>query len=107
MRIKLLVDGILAEDIRADNDHKLTLPILQRLDRELARRGNVYRDLGVRDSAGYRNSGQAVAMPVLLLSIDTFNDFIFRDDRISLEVSMLLDRLIRQGEALDLHVKFN
>jgi S-DNA-T family DNA segregation ATPase FtsK/SpoIIIE len=104
MRIKLLIDGVLTEETE---ERAPTLPLLQRLDRELVRRGEVFRELGVSDSAGYRNSGHTATMPVLLLSVEGLRDFYSTDDRISLEASLLLDRIIRQGAAFDLRVKVN
>lgn len=103
MRLKLLVDGVLAEEA----DHReLALPLLHRLDQELIRRGEVYRVLGVRDSLGYVDCGRA-AMPDLLLDVGSLVDLFSEDDRLSQDAALMLDRFDRQGKSLGLVVQFN
>jgi S-DNA-T family DNA segregation ATPase FtsK/SpoIIIE len=103
VRLNLLVDGVLAEDIA---NREFVLPLLHRLDRELARRGEIYRVSGIRDSVGYLNSGGA-AMPSLLLNVEGLSDLFSEDDQLSQEASQMLDRFVRQGQSLGLVVKFN
>ncbi len=43
-------------------------------------------------------------MPRILLVIDEFQEFFVEDDKIAQEVSLLLDRLVRQGRAFGMHV---
>src|SRR5205085_9372557 len=40
----------------------------------------------------------------ILLVIDEFQEFFIEDDKIAQEVSLLLDRLVRQGRAFGMHV---
>ena len=43
-------------------------------------------------------------LPRILLVIDEFQEFFVEDDKIAQEVSLLLDRLVRQGRAFGMHV---
>jgi DNA segregation ATPase FtsK/SpoIIIE-like protein len=66
--------------------------------------GEIYRQFGVQDLAGYREARPEVFMPRILLVIDEFQEFFIEDDKIAQEVSLLLDRLVRQGRAFGMHV---
>ena len=80
------------------------MSVLQRLDVELKQRGEIYRELGCQDLAGYREARPEVPMPRILLIVDEFQEFFIEDDKIAQEVSLLLDRLVRQGRAFGMHV---
>jgi hypothetical protein len=87
-----------------ESDREFGLSVLQRLDAELIRRGDMYRKAGAQDLAGYRRSAGAIPMPRMLLIIDEFQEFFSEDDRVAQEASLLLDRLVRQGRAFGIHV---
>ena len=53
---------------------------------------------------GYREARPEVPMPRVLLVIDEFQEFFVEDDKIAQEVTLLLDRLVRQGRAFGMHV---
>jgi energy-coupling factor transporter ATP-binding protein EcfA2 len=93
-----------ARAIAVESDREFGLSVLQRLDAELIRRGDMYRKAGSQDLAGYRRSDGAVVMPRMLLIIDEFQEFFSEDDRVAQEASLLLDRLVRQGRAFGVHV---
>jgi hypothetical protein len=93
-----------ARVIAVESEREFGLSVLQRLDLELKQRGEIYRELGVQDLAGYREARPTVAMPRVLLIIDEFQEFFIEDDKIAQEVSLLLDRLVRQGRAFGMHV---
>src|SRR5205814_3216560 len=80
------------------------LSVLQKLDDELKRRGDLFRKLGVQDVAGYKRAGGNEALPRSLLLIDEFQEFFVEDDKISQTASLLLDRIVRQGRAFGIHV---
>jgi hypothetical protein len=80
------------------------LSVLQRVDDELRRRGDLFRQLGVQDVAGYKKAGGTEPMPRTLLLIDEFQEFFVEDDRIGQSSSLLLDRIVRQGRAFGIHV---
>jgi hypothetical protein len=80
------------------------LSVLERVDEELRRRGDLFRQVGVQDLPGYTRAGGAEALPRALLIIDEFQEFFVEDDRVSQHAALLLDRLVRQGRAFGIHV---
>ncbi len=93
-----------ARVVAIESEREFGLSVLQRLDAELKLRGDLFRDLGVADLNGYRNSDGAEVMPRILLIVDEFQEFFVEDDKIAQDVSLLLDRLVRQGRAFGIHV---
>jgi hypothetical protein len=93
-----------ARVIAVESEREFGLSVLQRLDVELKERGEIYRQLGCQDLAGYRETRPEVPLPRILLIIDEFQEFFIEDDKIAQEVSLLLDRLVRQGRAFGMHV---
>jgi energy-coupling factor transporter ATP-binding protein EcfA2 len=93
-----------ARAIAVESDREFGLSVLQRLDAELTRRGNLYRKVGTQDLAAYRQSPGALRMPRTLLIIDEFQEFFSEDDKLAQDANILLDRLVRQGRAFGIHV---
>ncbi|MGA2863499.1 MAG: FtsK/SpoIIIE domain-containing protein [Verrucomicrobiota bacterium] len=93
-----------ARVVAIESDREFGLSVLQRVDEELKRRGDLFRALGVQDLAGYKRAGGAEPVPRCLLIIDEFQEFFVEDDRIAQTASLLLDRIVRQGRAFGLHV---
>jgi hypothetical protein len=93
-----------ARAVAIESDREFGLSVLQRLDRELKRRGNAFRRLGVQDLGGYHQAADGEPMPRTLLIIDEFQEFFVEDDRIGQDAALLLDRLVRQGRAFGIHV---
>jgi S-DNA-T family DNA segregation ATPase FtsK/SpoIIIE len=93
-----------ARAIAVESDREFGLSVLQRLDAELTRRGELYRAVGVQDLAAYRRSPNPLEMPRTLLIVDEFQEFFSEDDKLAQESSVLLDRLVRQGRAFGIHV---
>lgn len=93
-----------ARAIAVESDREFGLSVLQRLDGELARRGDLFRRAGVQDLASYRRSAKSQLMPRTLLIIDEFQEFFSEDDKLAQDASVLLDRLVRQGRAFGVHV---
>jgi len=97
-----------ARAIAVESDREFGLSVLQRLDGELVRRGNLFRKLGVQDLGAYRETqGSDAALPMLprtLLIIDEFQEFFSEDDKLAQDCAILLDRLVRQGRAFGIHV---
>ncbi len=93
-----------ARVIAIESEREFGLSVLQRLDDELKRRGDLFRQHGVQDLKGFRNAAPAAVMPRVLLVIDEFQEFFTSDDRISHDAGLLLDRLVRQGRAFGIHV---
>src|SRR5216110_2165812 len=92
-----------ARVVAIESDREFGLSVLQRLDEELKRRGELFRTLGVQDVAGYKRNGGTEPMPRALLMIDEFQEFFVEDDRISQAANLLLDRIVRQGRAFGIH----
>ena len=93
-----------ARVIAIESEREFGLSVLQQLDRELKRRGDLFRELSVQDVAGFRKTGHADPMPRILLIIDEFQEIFVEDDKIAQDASLILDRLVRQGRAFGMHV---
>jgi S-DNA-T family DNA segregation ATPase FtsK/SpoIIIE len=93
-----------ARVIAIESDREFGLSVLQRVDEELKRRGDLFRKLGAQDLAGYKRAGGHEPMPRVLLLIDEFQEFFVEDDRIAQSAALLLDRIVRQGRAFGIHV---
>lgn len=93
-----------ARAIAVESDREFGLSVLQRIDAELGRRGDLFRRAGVQDLAAYRRADGAEVLPRVMLIIDEFQEFFTEDDRLAQEAQLLLDRLVRQGRAFGVHV---
>jgi hypothetical protein len=93
-----------ARVVAIESDRAFGLSVLQRVDEELRRRGDLFRQLGVQDVAGYKKAGGKEPMPRSLLLIDEFQEFFTEEDRVSQGAAVLLDRIVRQGRAFGIHV---
>jgi DNA segregation ATPase FtsK/SpoIIIE, S-DNA-T family len=92
-----------ARVVAIESDREFGLSVLQRVDVELHRRGDLFRQLGAQDLAAHRRAG-GQPLPRTLLIIDEFQEFFTEDDRVSQQAALLLDRLVRQGRAFGIHV---
>lgn len=93
-----------ARVIAIESDREFGVSVLERLDTLLRDRGELFREAGVQDIAGYRNAKPDAILPRTLLLVDEFQEFFIEDDAISQKASLLLDRLIRQGRAFGVHI---
>jgi hypothetical protein len=93
-----------ARVIAIESEREFGLSVLQRLDAELKIRGDMFRDLNVQDLNSFRQADPHTRMPRVLLIVDEFQEFFVEDDKIAQDVSLLLDRLVRQGRAFGIHV---
>ncbi|HZO83721.1 MAG TPA: FtsK/SpoIIIE domain-containing protein [Verrucomicrobiae bacterium] len=93
-----------ARVVAIESDREFGLSVLQRVDEELRRRGDLFRKAGVQDLAGYKKSPGSEPMPRCLLMIDEFQEFFVEDDRVAQSANVLLDRIVRQGRAFGIHV---
>ncbi|MEW6277164.1 MAG: FtsK/SpoIIIE domain-containing protein [Candidatus Eremiobacterota bacterium] len=92
-----------ARVIAIESEREFGYSVLQGLDQELQRRGDRFREARASNLAEFRQARGEV-VPRILLIVDEFQEFFARDDRISQEASLLLDRLVRQGRAFGIHV---
>jgi hypothetical protein len=93
-----------ARVVAIESDREFALSVLQRVDAELKRRGELFRMAGSQDVAGYKRTPGAEPLPRTLLLIDEFQEFFTEDDAVAQEASLLLDRIVRQGRAFGIHV---
>lgn len=93
-----------ARVVAIESDREFALSVLQRVDVELKRRGELFRKAGSQDLAGYKATPGSEPMPRSLLLIDEFQEFFTEDDAVAQEASLLLDRIVRQGRAFGIHV---
>lgn len=92
-----------ARVIGIESQREFGRSVLERLDAELQRRGELFRSAGVQELAEYRRqSGEP--LPRILFIVDEFQELFVRDDRVAQECAMLLDRLVRQGRSFGMHV---
>ncbi len=92
-----------ARVVAIESEREFGISVLQRLDEELRRRGDLFRAQGVQDLASYRNA-TGEKLPRVLLLVDEFQEFFTRDDALAQQASLLLDRLVRQGRAFGIHI---
>jgi len=92
-----------ARAIAIESDREFGLSILRRLDAEMTRRGELFREAGVQDIAGYRNSTDQT-LPRTVLMVDEFQIFFAEDDKLAQDAGILLEQLVRQGRAFGIHV---
>jgi hypothetical protein len=92
-----------AKVVAIESDRAFGLSVLQRVDDELRRRGDLFRKAGAQDLAGFKRASRE-PMPRVLLMIDEFQEFFTEDDRVSQNAAVLLDRIVRQGRAFGIHV---
>ena len=92
-----------ARAIGVESDREFGLSVLQRIDGEMSRRGELFRAAGVQDLGSYRAATEK-QMPRTLLIIDEFQEFFSEDDKLAQDAALLLDRLVRQGRAFGVHV---
>ena len=90
--------------IAIESEREFGLSVMEQLDRELKRRGDLFRELSVQNVAGFRQTGHPDPMPRILLLIDEFQEIFVEDDKIAQDASLILDRLVRQGRAFGMHV---
>lgn len=91
-----------AKVIAIESEREFGISVLHGLDRELHRRGELFRSSNVNNITDYRKSvGQ---LPRILLLVDEFQEFFSQDDNISSQARSILDRLVRQGRSQGIHV---
>ncbi len=92
-----------ARVIAIESEREFGVSVLERLDAELQKRGEMFRELGVQDLASFRQKTKQI-LPRVLLIIDEFQELFVADDKLAQDAALLLDRLVRQGRAFGVHV---
>ena len=105
VEFKTYVNGNLphVRTVAIESDREFGLSILHKIDNEMTRRGEMFRQTGAQDLAAYRKtSGQP--LPRIVLIVDEFQVFFADDDKIGQDSAVLLEQLVRQGRAFGIHV---
>lgn len=77
--------------------------VLDELDRELTRRGELFQSEKVADLASYR-AKVPEGMPRVLVIVDEFQELFAVSDRTAQRAVQVIDRLVRQGRGFGVHV---
>jgi hypothetical protein len=93
-----------ARVIAIESEREFGLSVLERLDGELRRRGELFRAAGVQDLPDFRKARPEIPMPRVLFVVDEFQELFVEDDKLAQDAGLLLDRLVRQGRAFGIHV---
>ena len=93
-----------ARVVAIESDREFGLSVLERVDQELRRRGDLFRQHGVQDLAGFQKLDATESLPRTLVLIDEFQEYFVEDDRVAQNAAVLLDRIVRQGRAFGIHV---
>jgi DNA segregation ATPase FtsK/SpoIIIE, S-DNA-T family len=93
-----------ARVIAIESEREFGLSVLERLDGELRRRGELFRAAGVQDLPDFRKARPDTPMPRILFVVDEFQELFVEDDKLAQDAGLLLDRLVRQGRAFGIHV---
>ncbi|HZW35052.1 MAG TPA: FtsK/SpoIIIE domain-containing protein, partial [Isosphaeraceae bacterium] len=93
-----------ASVVAIESEREFGLSVLQRLDAELRLRADRFREAGVQDVNGYRDTPGTPPLPRILLIVDEFQEFFVEEDKLAQEAALWLDRLVRQGRAFGIHV---
>ncbi|MHB8575853.1 MAG: FtsK/SpoIIIE domain-containing protein [Dehalococcoidia bacterium] len=97
-----------ASVVAIGSDRAFGLSVLQGLDGELRRRGDLFRAAQASDLFTFRsrrNSNEiAMPLPRIVLVLDEFQELFAANDTIAAEATQILDRLARQGRAFGIHL---
>ena len=93
-----------ARVVAIESEREFGLSVLQKLDEELRKRGDLFRAEGVQSLAAHRERRPEDPLPRILFIVDEFQEFFVADDKIAHRASLLLDRLVRQGRAFGIHL---
>lgn len=93
-----------AEIIGIESRREFGLSALDYLDRVMQCRGEMFREAGVQDVAGWARKKTNQPMPRILVVVDEFQEMFIEDDKVSQQASMLLDRIVRQGRSFGIHL---
>jgi hypothetical protein len=93
-----------ASVVAIESEREFGISVLQRLDAEMRNRAERFREVGVQDVNGYRNTPGTPPLPRALLIVDEFQEFFVEEDKVAQEAALLLDRLVRQGRAFGVHI---
>jgi DNA segregation ATPase FtsK/SpoIIIE-like protein len=92
-----------ARVIAIEADREFGLSVLQALDKELARRGDLFKAKDVANLQQFREKDNE-KLPRIILMVDEFQTLFSEDDSLAAEASNILDRIVRLGRSFGLKV---
>lgn len=90
--------------VAIQSEREFGLSVLRKLDAELVRRKEIFRRANVQDINQYRKAQPRDHMPRILLLVDEFQEFFIEEDEIKRNAEIYLERLVRQGRGLGIHI---
>lgn len=93
-----------ARVVAIESDREFGLSVLERVDEELRRRGELFRQSGAQNLPDYHKTSPNKTLPRTLVMIDEFQEYFVEEDKVSQNAAALLDRIVRQGRAFGIHV---
>jgi hypothetical protein len=91
-----------ARVVALESEREFGLSILERLDREIEGRGEMFKAVGAQFLPDYRATGRT--LPRILLIVDEFQVLFAEDDALARRAGQLLDDLTRRGRGFGIHV---
>lgn len=92
-----------ADIIGIESQREFGLSALEYVDQCLQHRGRMFRDAGVQDMRSWNLLHPQQQMPRMLIVIDEFQELFVEDDKLTSQVSLILDRIVRQGRSFGVH----
>lgn len=92
-----------ADIIGIESQREFGLSALEYVDQCMQRRGQLFRGAGVQDLQSWNLLHPDQPMPRMLIVIDEFQELFVEEDKISNQVSLILDRIVRQGRSFGVH----
>lgn len=91
-----------ARVVAIESEREFGLSVLEGLQRELNRRGDLFRNVGVNTLKAYREKTGDI-QPRILLIVDEFQAFFSFNDRLATQANALLDDIARRGRSFGIH----
>lgn len=92
-----------ADIIGIESHREFGLSALEYVDGCMQRRGEMFRSRGVQDIASWNAAVPDQHLPRMLIVVDEFQELFVEDDKLSNQVSLILDRIVRQGRSFGVH----
>jgi DNA segregation ATPase FtsK/SpoIIIE, S-DNA-T family len=92
-----------ADIIGIESHREFGLSALEYVDQCMQLRGQMFRDAGVQDLPSWNLLHADRQLPRMLIVIDEFQELFVEDDKLTAQVSMILDRIVRQGRSFGIH----
>ncbi|MFO1065586.1 MAG: FtsK/SpoIIIE domain-containing protein [Pirellulales bacterium] len=92
-----------ADIIGIESHREFGLSALEYVDQCMQNRGEMFRKAGVQDLPSWNLIKPDQQLPRMLIVIDEFQELFVEDDKLSNQVSLILDRIVRQGRSFGVH----